>query len=81
MQEHEFALEWMKDYEEYERALNSDASYAATLSRSMALVLEEFYENLHNVGVSAVSASGMDAFFEVGARFCCWRELWLGGRA
>lgn len=55
----------MKDYDEYEHALNSDASYAASLSKSMALVLEEFYENLHTVGISAASAAGMDEFFEV----------------
>ena len=55
----------MKNYDEYERALNQDPSYAASLSKSMALVLEEFYEKLHNVGISAVSAEGMDDFFTV----------------
>ena len=61
----------MKDYDEYERALNSDASYAASLSKSMALVLEEFYENLHTVGISAVSAAGMDEFFTVRHSLSC----------
>lgn len=65
IESHGFALEWMKDYDAYEAALKSDESYAATLSRSMASVLEEFYENLHTVGVSAVSGEGMDEFFEV----------------
>lgn len=55
----------MKNYEEYEKSMQRDQSYSAMLSKSMALVLEEFYENLHNVGVSAVTASGMDSFFEV----------------
>lgn len=65
VQRHEFALDWMKDYDEYERALKSDESFAASLSRSMASVLEEFYENLQTVGVSAVIGEGMDEFFEV----------------
>ena len=30
---HEFALEWMKDYEAFQAALDSDSTYAATLSR------------------------------------------------
>jgi len=54
----------MKNFEEYENAMKSDSSYSASLSKSMALVLEEFYENLHNVGVSAVTGAGMDEFFE-----------------
>eukprot|EP00210_Caulerpa_lentillifera_P008179 g7811.t1 len=61
---HGYALEWMKDSDEYERALKNDKSYASTLSQSMASVLEEFYENLHNVGVSAVNGQGMEEFFQ-----------------
>ena len=41
-------------------------------------VLEEFYENLKNVGVSAVSGEGMDAFFEQ-VQACAkeYRQLYL----
>ena len=37
------------------QALDSEQSYAATLSRSMSLVLEQFYQNMRAVGVSAVT--------------------------
>ena len=40
---HEFCLEWMQDFEAYSAALEKDATYAATLSRSLSLVLDEFY--------------------------------------
>ena len=35
---HEFAVEWMKDYEAFNEALQRDTTYAATLSRSLSLV-------------------------------------------
>jgi GTPase SAR1 family protein len=50
---HDFALEWMEDFEAYQRALNAanasdggDGSYMNSLMSSMCLVLEEFYNNL-----------------------------------
>eukprot|EP00803_Ostreobium_quekettii_P001908 evm.model.scf_3150.3 EVM.evm.TU.scf_3150.3 scf_3150:9994-14571(+) len=61
---HDFALRWMKDSDEFHAALDSDSSYASTLSRSLSLVLEEFYNNLKAVGVSAVTGMGMDDFFQ-----------------
>ena len=35
---HEFAVDWMKDYEVFNEALQRDTTYAATLSRSLSLV-------------------------------------------
>ena len=36
--DHSFALEWMKDYENFSEALESDSTYASTLSRSLSMV-------------------------------------------
>ncbi len=35
---YEFAVDWMRDYEAFNEALQRDTSYAATLSRSLSLV-------------------------------------------
>ncbi|KAL4457380.1 hypothetical protein ABPG75_012245 [Micractinium tetrahymenae] len=59
---HEFALDWMADFENFHQALDSEQSYAASLSRSMSLVLEQFYQNMRSVGVSAVTGEGMEEF-------------------
>ncbi len=41
------------------QALDSEQSYAATLSRSMSLVLEQFYQAMPAVGVSAVTGEAL----------------------
>eukprot|EP00199_Chlamydomonas_sp_CCMP681_P006903 CAMPEP_0119113336 /NCGR_PEP_ID=MMETSP1180-20130426/43575_1 /TAXON_ID=3052 ORGANISM="Chlamydomonas cf sp, Strain CCMP681" /NCGR_SAMPLE_ID=MMETSP1180 /ASSEMBLY_ACC=CAM_ASM_000741 /LENGTH=273 /DNA_ID=CAMNT_0007101329 /DNA_START=84 /DNA_END=902 /DNA_ORIENTATION=+ len=61
---HDFAVEWMEDFDTYHEALEKDATYAATLSRSLSLVLDEFYKNLRTVGVSALTGEGMTEFFQ-----------------
>lgn len=60
----DFAVEWMQDFEAFNEALQADGSYASTLTRSLSLVLEEFYENLQHVAVSAVTGEGMAQLFE-----------------
>jgi GTPase SAR1 family protein len=64
---HEFCLEWMRDYEAFQQALDDvseSAGFYGSLTRSLSLVLDEFYSNFANaVGVSAVTGDGMDEFW------------------
>ena len=50
---HDFAIDWMRDFESYQKALNErgrdehgEMAYSSSLMSSMCLVLEEFYNNL-----------------------------------
>jgi translation initiation factor IF-2 len=60
----EFAKEWMQDFDTFHEAMTDETSFIATLSRSMSVVLEEFYQNLRAVGVSALTGEGIDELFE-----------------
>ena len=64
---HEFCLEWMRDYEAFQQALDDvseSAGFYGSLTRSLSLVLDEFYSTFANaVGVSAVTGDGMEDFW------------------
>jgi len=58
--DHSFALEWMRDYESFLDAINKEESYISNLSRSLSLVLDDFYSTLRAVGFSSVTGAGFD---------------------
>lgn len=60
--DHSFVQEWMTDFEAFQDALQPGGSYASNLTLSMSLVLDQFYQNLHCVGVSSMTGFGMDDF-------------------
>lgn len=63
---HEFCLEWMNDHDAFQEALDavaSDAGYYGSLTRSLSLVLDEFYSQLHTCGVSAATGDGVNEFW------------------
>eukprot|EP01120_Amphizonella_sp_Union-15-10_P010517 TRINITY_DN4219_c0_g1_i1.p1 TRINITY_DN4219_c0_g1~~TRINITY_DN4219_c0_g1_i1.p1 ORF type:complete len:358 (+),score=81.49 TRINITY_DN4219_c0_g1_i1:45-1076(+) len=59
----EFAKEWMTDTEQFEDALRSHTTFQSDLTRSMSLLLEEFYSGLNTVSCSAMTGAGIEDFF------------------
>lgn len=73
----QFAKEWMTDFDAFQSALRNEeeassfggegvgggSGYMGSLLNSMSLVLEEFYNHLSVVGVSAMTGDGIDDFF------------------
>lgn len=58
--DHSFAEKWMKDFDEFDASLSQVDTYLSSLSRSMSLVLEEFYSSILSIGVSALTQKGFD---------------------
>ena len=57
-------MSWLENFEEMLKAIDKDNSYLSSLSRSLCLVLDEFYRNLNCVAVSSISGAGFDDFFK-----------------
>ena len=49
----------------------SGSGYYASLTLSVSLVLDEFYNHLHKVGVSLVYRRGYGGIMEGGSSGCC----------
>lgn len=54
----EIAQAWMRDFDEFDKALKEE-NFVGTLARSMAQGLEEFYNTMTSVGVSANTGEGL----------------------
>ncbi|KAJ2862408.1 GPN-loop GTPase 1 [Coemansia erecta] len=61
---HEFAINWMNDFEAFQQALmRNEDGFMTSLMNSMSLVLDEFYNHLRVAGVSAMTGEGLDGLF------------------
>ena len=58
--DHSFAMQWMSDFDTFDQNLAKVDTYLSSLSRSLSLVLEEFYKNIEACGVSAHLGKGFD---------------------
>jgi hypothetical protein len=51
----------MEDFDEFDASLTQVDNYLSSLSRSMSLVLEEFYSKILTIGVSSITEKGFDS--------------------
>lgn len=58
--DHTFAIDWMRDFDQLDSNLSKVDTYLSSLSRSLSLVLEEYYKNVEACGVSAKTGKGFE---------------------
>jgi len=61
---HDFAVQWMTDYDSFEEACRSADSYMGSFTQSMSLMIGEFYKHFKCIGVSAMTGAGMEDLFK-----------------
>jgi len=88
VQPHQFALDWMADFEEFQEALathesardsEGEPTYMNSLMLSMSLVLDEFYRNLkvHSLNGFIVTRNADERAFVYGILGCrCFERYW-----
>ncbi|ETO08764.1 XPA-binding protein [Reticulomyxa filosa] len=67
VQSHLFAVEWMHNIESFEYSMTHTArnkdTYMSTLMKSLGHVLDAFYKNISQVGVSSITGQGINDLF------------------
>lgn len=62
--DHQFAIEWIRNSEIFEAAINEDQTYMACLNESLVSALDIFYQDLSVIGISSKTGEGFTELFD-----------------